>query len=562
MDNLTNFDKLIINLASDEKKELLEKMEMTFELSQDPLVEQEELIESDFKNFQADYESLNVIQKILIFIQSLVKQKDIPSLLKEHKVQTLRKKYFKDSDLADFKNSLLRQSFYDEIVKLKDPCRFFRNYLQKIFSFDNKQDFYAFIGGIVLPDLQQKLLVKTNPWEIEKKDLDQEVGSIKSEIDSFLDLEMDSVSDLDKTIMNEACQSLFSLYLLSTFELSVITGSFDRVTTESGKFCLIHDVQDSLLELSGILQSLNKPPTIRAMEALFLYSIESNSLKEELNKKMTVSDTFLSTIRDFNRKVPLENLVKVLSGDLTKSSRKPPVVEDWFRIYRKFWSSRVNEKYAYYVNERKKNESEKYISSLLGIRYIKPIEKYSRDYYFDGSPAKFEKSVAFLRTLAVDILPNKISPILNIIEIEGEFYKKDNKTEFKKVLTYFDILNKKISYISHMITSDKILGEKNSETVEKNEEEKCQDIIIAMEKIDLEIDTMISLFIDHIKIFNKIMHGIVIGNGGTYDTLSNISSIGGKENTELRETLKLTSLMISKIEKYIIEMKMLEEKKM
>ena len=52
MDNLTNFDKLIINLSSFEKKEMLEKMEMTFELSQEPLVEQNVIPDSDFNNFQ------------------------------------------------------------------------------------------------------------------------------------------------------------------------------------------------------------------------------------------------------------------------------------------------------------------------------------------------------------------------------------------------------------------------------------------------------------------------------------------------------------------------------
>jgi len=148
MQNLTNFDKLIINLSSNEKKELLEKMEMTFELSQDPLSENNEVIENGFQNFQQEYESLGVIQKIVLFFQSLIRQKDIPSVLKEHKVHVLRKKYFGDCDLADFKNGLLNQNFYNELIKLKDPCRFFRKPLQKIFSYDNKHDFYAFIGGI------------------------------------------------------------------------------------------------------------------------------------------------------------------------------------------------------------------------------------------------------------------------------------------------------------------------------------------------------------------------------------------------------------------------------
>ena len=560
MDNITNFDKLIINLSSIEKKELLEKMEMTFEISQEPLVGMEEVIISDFQNYQQEYESLTIIQKIILFFKSLVKQKDIPTLLKEHKVNILRKKYFHNSDLADFKNSLLKQSFYDEFIKLKDPIRFFRKYLQKIFTYEDKQDFYAFIGGIVLPDLQQELLQKSDPWEIEKNNLQQEDSSIKSEIDSFLELKLDSVSDLDCSIMNEACQSLYGLFLLCTFDLNLIIRHFDDITPDSGKICKIEDVSQLLQELSGILQSLNKPPTVRATEALFLYSLGNEGLHEDLNKKMTAADTLLSVIRDFNKKIPLENLVKVLTGDLNKKSKKPPVVEDWFRIYKKFWNTRVNKKYGYFVNERKKSNSEKAISSIIGLKLIKPFDRYSRDYYWEGSPAKYEKSVAFIQVFLSDLYNKTLNPTLMIINRDGEFYKKDNKSEFDKALNYFSLLDTRLLTISHMVSRYGLLGEKVETSRNDDEEQRNRIISTAIEQVDYEVLSILESFIIHIRFLNKVMHGIVIGSGGAYDTLSNISSIGGRSNPELRETFKLASLIINKVEKYISEMKILEEK--
>jgi Family of unknown function (DUF5312) len=341
-----------------------------------------------------------------------------------------------------------------------------------------------------------------------------------------------------------------------------VTNCFDSVISESGKICQIADVQDMLLELSGILKSLNNPPTIRAMEALFLYSLESDELKETLNKKMTVADTYLSAIRDFNKKVPLENLVKVLSADLTKSSKKPPLVEDWFRIYRKFWSSRVNRRYAYFVNERKKNDSEREICALTGVRYIKPVERYTRNYYFEGSPARYEKSLAFIQIFLLEILPDKLYPPVMTISREGEFYKKDNKTDFEKVLNYLELLNKKLATILIMVNGNGLLGDKLDQLVSEDDEIKKNTISDAIEQVDFEVVSLLDGFIDHIRMLNKVMHGIVIGDGGAYDTLSNISSLGGKSNNELRESFKMTSLIINKIVKYITEMKILEEKKL
>lgn len=561
MENLTNFDKLIINLSSNEKKQLLEKMEMGFELSQESLMENGEVIEDDFQTFQQEYESLSIFVKIYLFFQSLLRQKDIPAILKEYKVNQLRKKHFGNCHLADFKNGLLIQEFYNELVKLKEPCSFFRKPLQKIFMFDNKPDFYAFIGGVVLPDLQQELLIKTDPWELEKKDKELDAGIIKNEIDSNLDLTMDSISNLDRSIMNEACQSLYGLYLLSSFELNTVLGHFNSILPESGNVCRVSEVHDQLLELSGILKSLNKPPSIRALEALFLYSLDSEELKSTLNNKMSVADMYLSAIRDFNKSVPLENLIKVLTADFSKSSNKLPLVEDWFRIYRKFWNTRVNLRYAYFVNERKKNSSEKEICSLFGVRYIRPIENYIRNLYFEGSSAKYEKSLSFVQVFILDIFTEKLNPVLQTINLEGEFYKKDNKVEFDKAFHYLGLLDNRLVTILNIFKGNGFLGKKLIKATADDEEIRHNTILNAIEQIDIEISSFLDGFILHLRILNNVLYGIVLGNGGAYDTLSNISSIGGKSNSELREAFKVTSMILNKVYKYITEMKIMEEKK-
>jgi hypothetical protein len=560
MDKLTNFDKLIINLSTVEKKELLEKMEISVELSQEPLILQEEETEKDFLDDKEEYESLNVLQKIMIFLQSLVKQKDISTVLKEHKVNILRKKYFNNTNLADFRAQVLTKDFYDEFIKLKEPCRFFRDPLRTVFSKGNKKDFYAFIGGIVLPDLQKDLLDKTDPWILEKEDLEKEPSDIKAEIDEFFNMKMEEVSDLDCSIMNEACQGLYSLYLLSDFDISVILKNFDSVIGDGVKVCRLEDVHEPLLELAGILKSLNKPPTVRALEALFLYNDSKNEPGEVLSRKMAASDTFLAVIRNFNRTVPLENLIRVLSGDLSRKAGEIPVVEDWFRVFRKFWSYRISRTYAYFVNERKKNDSEKDICTLTGVRYIKPLEKYTRNHYFRGSPATYEKSLAFIQAFLTQILPKNFMSTFLLIAREGEFYKKDNKAEFDKVITYLDMLGKKFTGLKNIIVSPTFPVDKSLLSEDADEESYQRMVVTALEHLDMEVEPLVSGFLSNMRLLAKVLQGIVVGDGGAYDTLSNISSIGGKANNELRETFKLLSMMINKIVRYASEMKLLEEK--
>jgi len=45
----------------------------------------------------------------------------------------------------------------------------------------------------------------------------------------------------------------------------------------------------------------------------------------------------------------------------------------------------------------------------------------------------------------------------------------------------------------------------------------------------------------------KLMNGIVLGNGGTYDTLANLSELGGRGNDELRQSIQDTADDIHKV---------------
>ncbi len=559
MDNLTNFDKLIINLSSNEKKELIKRMENRFKLSQETLHVEEEVIETGFKSFQEEYESLSVLQKFLLFLQSLVKQKDIPTILKEHKVLVLRRKYFSDCNLADFKSSCLNENFLNKLIQLKEPCLFFKEPLQKAFSNDNKQDFYAFIGGVVLPDLQEELLLKTDPWSRAKKVSTVDEKLIKIEIDSFLEIRLESISNLDRSIMNDACQSLFGLYLLCSFNIYGIIHEFDEVVSESGKVCGIYNIKDQLLNLAGILHSLDKPPSVRALEAVFLYSLTDNELKDDLNGKMEIAGNCLSTIREFNKNVSLENLVKVLSGDLNQSKKQLPVVDDWFRNFSKFWKNRTLRHYLFFANERKKQEVEKSICEYMEKDRILLIDGYSCDYYWVGSPARFEKSIAFIYLFSSDVFEKRIKQTLFLINIEGEFYKKDNKNELEKVLNYFSSICNKMDNVFQAFSGSNSTMEILSDMEDQGDEKKKK-FLTELEQLELDLVNIINDFLVYIRLLHNLIRGIIAGDGGAYDTLSNISSIGGSSNPELRETFKVISLIINKSYNYISEMKILEEK--
>ena len=96
----------------------------------------------------------------------------------------------------------------------------------------------------------------------------------------------------------------------------------------------------------------------------------------------------------------------------------------------------------------------------------------------------------------------------------------------------------------------------------KQKEERNKSILSVIEQVDFEVLNILESFIQNIRILNSVIYGIVAGSGGTYDTLSNISSIGGRSNTELRESFKQISSIISKTYDYISEMKILEERKL
>ncbi|MDC7239763.1 MAG: DUF5312 family protein, partial [Spirochaetales bacterium] len=68
--------------------------------------------------------------------------------------------------------------------------------------------------------------------------------------------------------------------------------------------------------------------------------------------------------------------------------------------------------------------------------------------------------------------------------------------------------------------------------------------------------------IDTLVLMGKLMNGIVMGNGGTYDTLANFSELGGRNNEDLRKSVAEAADDIHKINHSLQDIFNLEKEKM
>ena len=375
------------------------------------------------------------------------------------------------------------------------------------------------------------------------------------EVRKNLTEEMESVivriTKNDRVRMMESTRVLYQMYQLSIFPFQQLLGQFPA-SSEGGVLPAgLSLVAGYLNELGRILMSFNVPPSVKLLEAVFLADLarEEKSempMEESLQNAMIKTEHLISRIREFNRNIYLLDLLKLVNEDPFFVPDDIGGGEDWFRYYNQYWQDLIAVRMKTYIRRRvidaEKNEL---------LRYWDRTDVLSLNNYNSQNPKnQFAVSMAILNTFFKEIVKKVLYYPLRIVLVDGEFYKKNNRSEFEDKFETMMKIGDRIRWFEHYLEPDGEGGMKIRDAIHEsagNESVGEELLKPIFARINHDARIILEESLQVLFSMGKLLNGIVLGNGGTYDTLANFSDLGGKNNAELRESVQNSADHIHKL---------------
>jgi hypothetical protein len=427
-------DRLVSELTLEERRNLLEKLKAESNLSGDLLYEVKE--EGPFIQIDEQYAGLPWYYHLFYFILSLFESKPPIKVFEDSQVGRLgREIKLRSPELYDYQRTYLLPEFYKMITDLKEGARFFFTALDAGFNRD-KGSFYAFLGSLEMEDVHRRLQNDTDPNIIAEKSPDASEAELRQTAFQVMEDAFAGITEAQRNTMYHNTRSLYCLKELSSFLFDRIIMAFGFEPAASGQVCSINVVREMLNSLNNILFSLRVPPPLTLLESLFIFLLQEKArepdfdINREMRKLLIRAENSLVTIRTFNAQVPLTLMLRCTNRDMTLSPQEISGGEDWFLVYREYWKRHIEMLFAEYMRFRRHRDLLNSFRYFLKGANLKVLGNVVSDANPEGLPIPEAMSLSFLLTFYSAVYMNDINKILRPILIDGEFYKRENRTEF------------------------------------------------------------------------------------------------------------------------------------
>lgn len=543
------FDRLVVNLSAEERSELLDRINRSCSVSEEPLYPEPGAFAPRKRMGPDDLPSLGFFRRFVLYIRRLFTGRDIESLLAEDDIRNIAREVERRCPgLVSEKRGVLCEPLLDELRRLRDSARFFFDVLARSIDVD-KAAFIAFLASIELPETHARLLETTDPFVYVDNHPDASEQEVRQAMLGAFDEAFSGLQEDRRRRMYQDLRCLLFLKRLSGFLFERLIATFHQGSEPGeGAAATFLESRDLLIELGDILFSLSTPPTIQLMESLFVFAAREDLAREDFNAEDSIATNLgktelsLARIRSFNQKIPLADVIRIVTGDPSYAPRELPAGEDWLAIYRNFWKARIETKLEELRNELRYRKLAEELSSFIGDVQPANLPHISREDGRDSPPVRQDLGLAFIDAFSRGIFAKEINRPLRIVLMDGEFYRKENRIEFTDA--YDTVLRgpETVAGFDARLAPEGELGgswcqaRMDLATVAVKRR-KIQSVV---KGVDDEADAIIRTFGSALGELVKIIGGILKGEaGGRYDSLANLAFLDGKANKEFLRSLEL-----------------------
>jgi hypothetical protein len=273
------------------------------------------------------------------------------------------------------------------------------------------------------------------------------------------------------------------------------------------------------------------------LESLFIFLLQEQAgepgfdINKEIRVLLAKADEALSVIRDFNKQVPLTAILRCATRNMGLAPKEISGGEDWFMVYREYWKRRIETLFADYIGERRRQELLNSFRYFLKGTNLKILGNTFSDANPEGLSIKGVFSLSFLLTFYSVVFMADINKILRPILIDGDFYKKENRTEFTESYNDLIKLEDDIKKFEHSISRSGDFGKRYAQA-----RQDMSSLPVKRRKIQLVIEEAsdeVQKILERARTASRSMINILSGilekdTRGKYDTLANLSKLSGK----------------------------------
>jgi hypothetical protein len=296
-------------------------------------------------------------------------------------------------------------------------------------------------------------------------------------------------------------------------------------------------VNNYLRSLNNILYSMKEPPPMTLLESLFIFILQDQATMPEFNMEdemkilLSRSQKALEVIRGFNKTAPLNRILRCAEKDMGIVPALISGGEDWFSMYKEYWRHTVEELFNDYIRNHRRRELMSEFAGFFKDAELRPVSGAESEANPSGIPFKGAFCLSFLRTFHSVLFLPQLNLVLRPILIDGEFFKKENLTEFTESYNELFKADELIRCFEGDIASTGNLGKQYAvaKTDMSSLSVKRHKIQLVEDEASEEAKKIIDRLRDAITLMAKVLGGILTkAPDGKFDTLANLADMSGK----------------------------------
>jgi hypothetical protein len=427
----------------DERNDLLKKLTGQSTLSHEPLYDDDKA-ESPVKTIEAQYQTLPWYEHLLLFVLSFFKNKSAIKVYEDRLISKVGQEIeIKYPGYFNYRNLLLLPLFHKALADLKVNVRFFKDALDAGLNKD-RGAFYAFLGSLEMNEVHKRLEEEITPLNLSSKHPEKNESDLKQIAMGLMEDAFAAINEEQRNAMYQHARVLSCLKELSFFLFDRILYAFANDPVSGGMTCSISVVRDQLATLNNILYSLKMPPSISLLESLFVFILQEQAGKEDIdiqNESKTLlssAENSLAAIREFNQTVLLTLILKVANRNTAFAPSTISGGEDWITVYRDYWKQRIEQLFDDYTKTKQQRELLDSFRYFLKGAQLKNLEYVRSETNPDGIPIRGSFALAFLLTFHSVVFIVDVNKTLRPLLLEGEFPKRENRMLFTE--SYNDLM--------------------------------------------------------------------------------------------------------------------------
>jgi hypothetical protein len=555
MDGTGHFNRLVSELNLEERAKLLEKLGSQSSLPQGPLYE--EVSDEPAEKLEIRFTNLPWYKRLWFHILSFFNSRTPLKLFEDSLMSRISRTVEEIAPgFYNYQKDLLLSKFQEMLVYLRDASRFFYQVLDASFNRD-KGGLMVFLGSLEMPDVHKLIQNNADPAVLAEQFPGVSEVELRQKAHRAMEEAVSTISAEQRDVMYYNARSLFCLKQLSSFLFDRMINAFIVDSAYHGSICPSASIRDQLLALNNILNSLKDPPPLTLLGSLFVFALSEREdepgfdIQTEMRRLLSRAEASIEAIRTFNKQVPLTQLLRCMSRNMDISSQNIGGGEDWFAVYREHWKRLIDEHFSVFIKNKKQRDMQNALRYFLKGNSLKLLEHTDSESNAAGVPVKEAFCLSFLQTFYTVVFMGEINKVLRSILLDGEFIKKENRTEFAEYYNTIIKLDDMIRHFDQTLSTSGDIGQRYSQTKAEMtslpiKRRKIQLVLQEASKIAGEI---IDQTRDAIEGMIKILSGIIKKSADDkYDSLANLATFGrpvvfvGNLQScidQLRKTIKL-----------------------